>query len=126
MIQRLDAHRQKERSTPLSQDEIMAVEHTFQLLIASMLDLARYMLEHHYAIDISTRDKVLDALIEHQDVTYEQGQQIKALVDLRQKILFDYLEENFDVLSDALQLRRYGLVEVLTKEWLARLDSTDH
>lgn len=124
MIQRLDTHRKKERSTPLSQDEVMAVEHTFQLLIASMLDLARYMLKHHYGTDDLTRDQVLEALLEHQDVTYEQGEQIRALIDLRQKILFDYLEENFEVLSAALQLRRYGLVEVLTKEWTARLDST--
>lgn len=124
MIKRLDVHRQKERNAPLTQDDIMAVEHTFQLLIASMLDLARYVLKHHYDVEVSGRDHVLEALIEHKDVTFEQGEQIRALVDLRQKILFDYLEENFDVLSSALQLRRYGLVEVLTREWIARLDST--
>lgn len=122
MIKRLDVHRQKERTTPLSEDEVMAVEHTFQLLVASMLDLARYVLKHHYDADIESRDGVLEALIAHKDVTYEQGEQIKVLIELRQKILYDYLEENFEALSSALALRRYGLVEVLTKEWTTRLD----
>ena len=125
MIKRLDVHRQKERSTSLSQDEVMAVEHTFQLLVASMLDLAIYVLQHHYDVSIERRDQVLDALIKHQDVTFEQGEQIKVLVELRQKILFDYLDENFDELASALSLRRYGLVEILTKEWTARLDNNE-
>lgn len=122
MIARLDVHRQKERTTALTQDEIMAVEHTFQLLIASMLDLAMYVLKQHYNVRIERREQVLEALLEHQDVTFEQGEQIKALITLRQKILFDYLDESFDELSSALSLRRYALVEVLTKEWTARLD----
>lgn len=121
MIKRLDVHRLKERSDNLTQDEIMAVEHTFQLLIASMLDLARYVLKHHYNVTVNSRDEVLDSLIEHKDVTYEQGEQIRVLVELRQKILFDYLDENFSELSSALSLRRYALVEILTKEWTARL-----
>lgn len=125
MIKRLDTHRRKDKSEPLSQDEIMAVEHSFQLLVASMLDLARYMLEHHYKVDITQRKNVLDALLKHGDVTYEQGEQIRALVELRDKILFDYLEENFGLLSSALSLRRYSLVEVLTKEWTARLDNSE-
>lgn len=122
MIKRLDVHRQKERSTPLTQDEIMAVEHTFQLLIASMLDLAIYVLKHRYDVTIERRDQVLESLLQHKDVTFEQGEQIKVLIELRQKILFDYLDQNFEELSSALSLRRYGLVEVLTKEWTARLD----
>ena len=124
MIKRLDVHRKKERNTPLTTDEVMAVEHTFQLLVASMLDLAIYLLRHHYEVDVESRDQVLEALLEHKDVTYEQGEQIRVLIELRQKILFDYLDENFEELSSALSLRRYGLVEILTKEWTARLDST--
>ena len=124
MIKRLDVHRKKERSAPLTTDEVMAVEHTFQLLVASMLDLAIYLLRHHYKVDVESRDQVLEALLEHKDVTYEQGEQIRVLIELRQKILFDYLDENFEELSSALSLRRYGLVEILTKEWTARLDST--
>lgn len=123
MIQHLDIHRKRERSNSLTVDEVMAVEHAFQLLVASMLDFARYILEHHYNHEVSSREEVLDALLEHKDVTYEQGEQIKALVDLRSKILNDYLNENFELLSSALALRRYALVEVLTKEWTTRLDS---
>ncbi|MCO4784655.1 MAG: hypothetical protein KC467_01920 [Marinomonas atlantica] len=126
MIKRLDVHRQKDRNDQLTQDEIMAVEHTFQLLVASMLDFARYVLKHHYDVSVERRDQVLDALIEHKDVTYEQGEQIRVLVELRQKILFDYLDENFIELSSALSLRRYALVEVLTKEWTSRLGQEDH
>ncbi len=123
MIKHLDIHRQKERTEPLSTDERMAVEHAFQLLVASMLDFARYILEHHYNHKVNTREEVLEALIKHKDVTYEQGQQIEALIELRNKILNDYLNENFELLSSALALRRYALVEVLTKEWTNRLDS---
>lgn len=123
MIKRLDVHRQKDRTDHLTKDEIMAVEHTFQLLVASMLDFASYLLKHHYDVIIERREQVLDGLLEHKDVTHEQGEQIRVLVELRQRILFDYLNENFEELSKALSLRRYSLVEVLTQEWTKRLDS---
>ncbi|RDL42665.1 hypothetical protein DN730_18335 [Marinomonas piezotolerans] len=123
MIKRLDVHRQKDRTDHLTKDEIMAVEHTFQLLVASMLDFASYLLKHHYDVIIERREQVLDSLLEHKDVTHEQGEQIRVLVELRQRILFDYLNENFEELSKALSLRRYSLVEVLTQEWTKRLDS---
>jgi hypothetical protein len=42
---------------------------------------------------------------------------------LRDKILHDYLEESFVNLEEAMTLRRYSLVEVLTKEWITRLSS---
>ena len=121
MIKRLDSHRKKDKAAGLTNDEIMAVEHAFQLLVASMLDLAKYVLQNHYQVNIEDRSEVLDSLLEHQEVTFEQGEQIRALVELRDKILYDYLEQNFETLSEALALRRYGLVEVLTKEWTARL-----
>lgn len=125
MIQRLDRYRKRDKSIEITDDEKMVIEHSFQLLVASMLDLARYVLEHHYQVDVSGRDDVLEALLEHQDVTFEQGQQIRTLVQLREKILYDYLDENFDVLAQAMDLRRYSLVEVLTKEWTARLSKLD-
>lgn len=121
MIKRLDSHRKKDKTDSLTSDEIMAVEHAFQLLVASMLDLAKYVLKNHYQVNIENRSEVLASLLEHKEVTFEQGEQIRALVELRDKILYDYLEQNFETLSEALALRRYGLVEVLTKEWTARL-----
>ncbi|TDO96422.1 HepT-like ribonuclease domain-containing protein [Marinomonas balearica] len=123
MIKRLDAHRKKNKTEDLTSDERMAVEHSFQLLVASMLDLAKYVLKNHYNEDVETRDQVLDELIKHQDVTYEQGQQIASLIKIRDQILNDYLEQNFTGLNDALKIKRYALVEVLTKEWTARLES---
>jgi hypothetical protein len=59
-------------------------------------------------------------------VTYEQSAQIETLIQLREKILHDYLDENFALLNQAMDLRRYSLVEVLAKEWIARLDSTEN
>jgi uncharacterized protein YutE (UPF0331/DUF86 family) len=123
MIKRLDAFRKRPASVVYSKDEIMVIEHSFQLLVASMLDLAQYVLKHHYKTDISSRKEVLDALISNKDVTYEQAEQIKFLVVLRDKILHDYLEESFVNLEEAMTLRRYSLVEALTKEWITRLSS---
>jgi uncharacterized protein YutE (UPF0331/DUF86 family) len=123
MIKRLDAFRKRSASVAYSKDEIMVIEHSFQLLVASMLDLARYVLKHHYKTDISSRKEVIHALILNKDVTYEQAEQIKFLVVLRDKILHDYLEESFVNLEEAMTLRRYSLVEVLTKEWITRLSS---
>ncbi|MDE8602086.1 hypothetical protein M3I01_003975 [Marinomonas sp. RSW2] len=123
MIKRLDAFRKRPASVAYSKDEIMVIEHSFQLLVTSMLDLARYVLKHHYKTDISSRKEVLHALILNKDVTYEQAEQIKFLVVLRDKILHDYLEKSFVNLEEAMTLRRYSLVEVLTKEWITRLSS---
>jgi len=123
MIKRLDTFRKRSASVAYSKDEIMVIEHSFQLLVASMLDLAKYVLKHHYKTEISSRKDVLNALLLHKDVTYEQAEQIKFLVVLRDKILHDYLEESFVNLEEAMTLRRYSLVEVLTKEWITRLSS---
>ena len=41
---------------------------------------------------------------------------------LREKILHNYLDKNFDRLEESMSLRRYSLVEALTKGWLAQLD----
>ncbi len=124
MIKRLDDFRKRAKTADYSKDDIMVIEHSFQLLVASMLDLARYVLQHHYNTDISSRKEVLDALIANKDVTYEQAEQIRTLIQLRDKVLHDYLEENFADLEEAMKLRRYSLVEVLTKEWTTRLSST--
>lgn len=123
MIKRLDTFRKRSASIQYTKDEIMVIEHSFQLLVASMLDLARYVLKHHYKTDITSRKEVLNALVLNKDVTYEQAEQIKFLVVLRDKILHDYLEESFVNLEEAMKLRRYSLVEVLTKEWITRLSS---
>ena len=90
-----------------------------------MLDLAQYVLKHHYKAEISSRKEVLHALIKNKDVTYEQAEQIRSLIALRDKILNDYLEEHFADLQEAMTLRRYSLVEVLTKEWVARLSNQE-
>ena len=124
MIKRLDAFRKRRSPVAYSKDETMIIEHSFQLLVASMLDLARYVLKHHYHTDISSRKEVLNALILNKDVTYEQAEQIKFLVVLRDKILHDYLEESFVNLEEAMTLRRYSLVEALTKEWITRLSNS--
>ncbi|RBO85082.1 MULTISPECIES: HepT-like ribonuclease domain-containing protein [Marinomonas] len=121
MIKRLDSFRKQTKNGEYSRDEIMVIEHSFQLLVASMLDLAKYVLKHHYQAEVHARKDVLDALISHQDVTFEQAEQIKYLIQLRDTILHDYLEENFDDLAEAMTLKRYSLVEVLTKEWVSRL-----
>lgn len=123
MIKRLDAYRKRPSGENYSKDETMVIEHSFQLLVASMLDLARYVLEHHYKTEVASRREVLNALIEHNDVTYEQAEQIRTLITLRNKVLHDYLDENFKDLKEAMTLRRYGLVEILTKEWITRLSS---
>ncbi|BDX02159.1 hypothetical protein MACH16_09070 [Marinomonas pontica] len=123
MIKRLDTFRKRPAATEYSKDEIMVIEHSFQLLVASMLDLARYVLEHHYKTEVPSRKEVLNALVANKDVTYEQAEQIRALIILRDKILHDYLDENFGYLEEAMTLRRYGLVEILTKEWITRLSS---
>ncbi|MGO2233233.1 DUF86 domain-containing protein [Marinomonas sp. UCMA 3892] len=124
MIKRLDAFRKGAKTVEYSKDETMVIEHSFQLLVASMLDLARYVLKHHYKTEISSRKEVLNALIANKDVTYEQAEQIRSLITLRDKILHDYLDENFADLEEAMTLRRYSLVEVLTKEWITRLSNT--
>ncbi|MBJ7555692.1 HepT-like ribonuclease domain-containing protein [Marinomonas spartinae] len=123
MIVRLDKFRKRDKSLTLTKDESMAIEHAFQLLVASMLDLARYVLKHHYQVSISSRDEVFAQLVSHNDVTLQQAEQIRFLIELRDKILHDYLSENFDMLEDAMSLRRYSLVETLTQEWLAQLDN---
>lgn len=123
MIKRLDAFRKGAKVVEYSKDETMVIEHSFQLLVASMLDLARYVLKHHYKTEISSRKEVLNALIAHKEVTYEQAEQIRSLIVLRDRILHDYLDENFADLEEAMTLRRYSLVEVLTKEWITRLSN---
>ncbi|NLQ18174.1 hypothetical protein HGG82_11150 [Marinomonas sp. M1K-6] len=123
MIKRLDAFRKGAKAVDYTKDDIMIIEHSFQLLVASMLDLARYVLKHHYDTDIRLRKDVLNALIAHKEVTYEQAEQIRTLILLRDNILQDYLEENFADLKEAMTLRRYSLVEVLTKEWTTRLSN---
>lgn len=125
MIKRLDAFRKGTKEVEYSKDEIMIIEHSFQLLVASMLDLAKYVLNHHYQTKVSSRKEVLDALILNKDVTHEQATQINSLILLRDQVLHDYLEENFVDLKEAMTLRRYSLVEVLTKEWTTRLSSTE-
>ena len=125
MIRRLDSYRKLPTLDELNADDKMVIEHSFQLLVASMLDLAKYVLKHHYKTKIADRNGVLEALIEHQDVTYEQGEQMRKLIEIRENILFDYLDENFNILKQAMELRRYSLVEVLTKEWTMRLKSLD-
>lgn len=121
MITRLDKFRKRDDNHPLSDDEKMAIEHAFQLLIASMMDLARYVLKHHYQTEVLAREDIVDALLAHRDVTFEQAEQIRFLINVREKILNDYLENNFDALREAMSLRRYSLVEALTKEWVAHL-----
>ena len=123
MIQRLEKYRKQKNQDHPTKDEKMIIEHSFQLLVASMLDFAQYVLRHHYHVTVETRADVLAALLEHQDVTYEQGIQISALINLREKILYDYLDKNFHELTKAMNLRRFSLVEVLTKEWIAQLDN---
>lgn len=125
MIKRLDTYRKQPATNELSNDDKMVIEHSFQLLVASMLDLAKYVLRHHYKTKINNRNDVLEALLEHQDVTFEQGEQMRKLIEIRENILFDYLDENFNILRQAMELRRYSLVEVLTKEWTTRLKSLD-
>lgn len=125
MIVRLDKFRKRDQTIPLSNDEIMAIEHAFQLLVASMLDLASYVLKNHYQADVIPREKVLAALLSHQDITPQQATQIESLIQLRDRILHDYLDENFQELEEAMSLRRYSLVEVLTKGWIAQLDSKE-
>lgn len=125
MIKRLDAFRKAAKTVAYSKDDMMIIEHSFQLLVASMLDLAQYVLKHHYKTEISSRKEVLHALITNKDVTYEQAEQIRSLILLRDKILNDYLEEHFADLDEAMKLRRYSLVEVLTKEWTTRLSTKD-
>jgi uncharacterized protein YutE (UPF0331/DUF86 family) len=125
MIKRLDAFRKAAKTVAYSKDDIMIIEHSFQLLVASMLDLAQYVLKNHYKAEISSRKEVLHALIKNKDVTYEQAEQIRSLIALRDKILNDYLEEHFADLQEAMTLRRYSLVEVLTKEWVARLSNQE-
>ncbi|QUX94899.1 hypothetical protein C0J08_05505 [Marinomonas sp. CT5] len=123
MIKRLDEFRKGAKAVNYSKDEIMIIEHSFQLLVASMLDLAKYVLKHHYKAEVSSRKDVLNALIGNKDVTYEQAEQMRFLIQLRDKVLHDYLEENFSQLEEAMTLRRYSLVEVLTKEWINRLSN---
>lgn len=125
MIKRLDTFRKQKKNQPISQDEKMVIEHSFQLLVASILDLAKYVLLNHYEIEVSSRKDVLHHLLERKDVTFEQGEQLKALIELREKILFDYLDENFTFLENAMDLRRYSLVEMLAKEWIAQLSNSD-
>lgn len=125
MIKRLDTYRKLPTFDDLSADDKMVIEHSFQLLVASMLDLAKYVLKHHYKAKVQERNEVLEALLEHQDVTYEQGEQMRMLIEIRENILFDYLDENFNILKQAMELRRYSLVEVLTKEWTTRLKGID-
>lgn len=125
MIKRLDTYRKLPSLDNLTADDKMVIEHSFQLLVASMLDLANYVLKHHYKAKVQTRNQVLEALLEHQDVTFEQGEQMRKLIDIRENILFDYLDENFNILKQAMTLRRYSLVEVLTTEWTTRLKSID-
>ncbi|EAQ67494.1 hypothetical protein MED121_16244 [Marinomonas sp. MED121] len=125
MIKRLDNYRKQSSLNNLSNDDKMVIEHSFQLLVASMLDLARYVLKHHYKTKVDIRDDVLHSLLEHNDVTFEQGEQMRKLVEIRENILFDYLDENFNILKQAMELRRYSLVEVLTKEWTTRLKAND-
>lgn len=125
MIKRLDNYRKQSSLNNLSSDDKMVIEHSFQLLVASMLDLARYVLKHHYKTKVDIRDDVLHSLLEHNDVTFEQGEQMRKLVEIRENILFDYLDENFNILKQAMELRRYSLVEVLTKEWTTRLKAND-
>ncbi len=123
MIQRLDKFRKQKNKDTISRDERMVIEHSFQLLVASMLDLATYVLSNHYQTEVTSRKDVLNSLLEHQDITFEQGEQMKALIDLREKVLFDYLDENFTLLESAMDLRRYSLVEVLAKEWITQLSN---
>ncbi|MCZ2721738.1 hypothetical protein O1D97_08755 [Marinomonas sp. 15G1-11] len=124
MIKRLDTFRKQKKKELINQDEKMVIEHSFQLLVASMLDLAKYILQNHYQIDVSSRKEVLNHLLENKDITFEQGEQMKVLIELREQILFDYLDENFSHLENAMDLRRYSLVEMLTKEWITQLSST--
>ncbi|MBJ7539642.1 hypothetical protein [Marinomonas transparens] len=123
MTKHLDKFRKRNKNIELSVDEIMVIQHSFQLLVASMLDLAQYVLKHHYQTETTSRKDVLKALIQHKDVTYEQAEQMKHLISLRDQILYDYLEEHFASLEEAMALRRYSLVEMLTKEWTNRLSS---
>lgn len=123
MIQRLDKFRKQKKKESISQDEKMVIEHSFQLLVASMLDLATYVLLNHYQTEVTSREDVLGLLLEHKDITFEQGEQMKALIHLREQILFDYLDENFSFLESAMDLRRYSLVEVLAKEWITQLSN---
>ncbi|MFT2112241.1 HepT-like ribonuclease domain-containing protein [Marinomonas sp. 2405UD68-3] len=123
MIQRLDKFRKQKKKNTINQDEKMVIEHSFQLLVASMLDLAKYVLLNHYQTEATSRKDVLDLLLEHRDITFEQGEQMKALIHLREQILFDYLDENFSFLESAMDLRRYSLVEVLAKEWITQLSN---
>ncbi|KJZ11055.1 MAG: hypothetical protein ACPGUE_04610 [Marinomonas sp.] len=125
MIKRLDTYRKQPSSKELTSDDKMVIEHSFQLLVASMLDLAKYVLKHHYKTKVYERHEVLKALLEHNDVTFEQGEQMRILIEIRENILFDYLDENFNILRQAMELRRYSLVEVLTKEWTTRLKNID-
>mgnify|MGYP000916802020 CR=1 FL=1 len=125
MIKRLDTYRKQPETKELSADDKMVIEHSFQLLVASMLDLAKYVLKHHYKTKTYERSEVLEALLEHNDVTFEQGEQMRKLIEIRENILFDYLDENFNILRQAMELRRYSLVEVLTKEWTTRLKNMD-
>jgi uncharacterized protein YutE (UPF0331/DUF86 family) len=125
MIKRLDTYRKQPSSKELTSDDKMVIEHSFQLLVASMLDLAKYVLKHHYKTKVYERNEVLKALLEHNDVTFEQGEQMRILIEIRENILFDYLDENFNILRQAMELRRYSLVEVLTKEWTTRLKNID-
>lgn len=100
----------------LSELEQQGVLHSLQVIIENAIGKARHLLKaNHKTVPVSAYD-VITAAIDSGLLPKDQRSEWAAVIDLRNRIVHDYLNVDFAVIEGLMKEKRYALVlDFLTK-----------
>lgn len=99
---------QKEWSTPLGQ---AALERICQMMIESVLDVGNAMIDGFIMRDPGSYDDIIDILIDEKVISAGRGAHLKILIQLRKKLVQDYIDIDHQELQEQFTNYQQDLVE---------------
>ena len=96
--------------------DILAAQRALQVLIESLIGLARYVYQNRYGITVSKSRSVIDGLHNKRDLSEADFQLAIRMVGFRNVLVHDYLDVNRAILEAIVQERLYQDVRRISRD----------
>ena len=100
----------KAENSTLSDRDYLAIQRALQILIESMIGMARYIVHQKYHIAVHKSREALDELRSREELTEEVHGKLMKIIGFRNVLVHDYLEINNDVVIKIIDSGAYHLI----------------
>ncbi len=97
--------------------DLLALQRALQVLIESLIGMARYVVKIKYALTVSQSREAIDELKSRGDLSFQQHQKLLKIIGFRNVLVHDYLDLNEDIVRALVVNKDYLILENLFKQW---------